>query len=83
MRRLLIEMCIVGTPNFNHFSVLIVPQIIDAQLLSEPIEPLTSLTDEREDLIIRVIRHVHLGVVGGRWGVRGHCSSLLEKPPFV
>jgi hypothetical protein len=24
-----------------------------------------------------------LGVMGGRWGVRGHCSSLLEKPLFV
>jgi hypothetical protein len=83
MRGLLIEVCVIGTPNLDHFTVFVVPQVIDTQLLGEPIEPLTGLTDERKNLIVSVIRHVHLGIMGGRWGVRGHYSSLLEKPLFV
>jgi hypothetical protein len=54
MCRLLILVSIVRTPDFNDLTLTIVPEIIESQLLSEPVKPLTCPTDERKYLLLGV-----------------------------
>lgn len=53
-------MGVKGSPNLDHFTLLVVPQVIETKCVREPIKLLSSLTDERENPIFVVHRYVHL-----------------------
>lgn len=54
MCRLLILVSVVRTPDFNDLTLAIVPEIIESQLLSEPVKSLTCPTDERKYLLLGI-----------------------------
>jgi len=79
---LLILVCVERSPNLNDFSLLVVPQVVETELMGQPVKLLTSLTDESEEFVFVILGDVHLGVVAVGWYVRSHLY-LLVVSPFV
>jgi len=79
---LLILVRVERSPNLDDFSLLIVPQVVETEFMSQPVKLLTSLTDESEEFVFVILGDVHLGVVAVGWCVRGHLY-LLVVSPFV
>jgi len=77
MFRLLVEMCVIRSPDLNDFPLLVIPKIIKSKKLGQPIETLPSPTDEREDVILGIATDIHLGVMRAGGLVRSHLFSFL------
>jgi len=60
------------TPEFDNLSIVVPPQVTEAELVGEPIEAVTFLSDEGKHLFVRVLGHIQLRVVSNRRVVGSH-----------
>jgi hypothetical protein len=79
---LLILVGVERPPNLDDLALLIVPQVVETELMGQPIKLLTSLTNESEESIFVILGDVHLGVMAVGWRVGSHLY-LLVVSPFV